>query len=66
MVLEETEILAANNIELDRVFKVDYKLPKNPQNYTWQCLKCKKPLFYNQHLNCFKLSFTNTGYSLIF
>ena len=52
--MEETEVLVANNVELNRVFKVEYKLPKNPQDYTWQCLKCKKPLFYNQYLNCFK------------
>jgi len=52
--LEEKEVLAAVNLELNRVFKANYKLPKNPQNYSWQCLKCKKPLFYNQNENCFK------------
>ena len=51
--LEEKEILAAVNVELNRVFKANYTLPKNPQNYNWQCLKCKKPLFYNQYENCF-------------
>ena len=52
--MEEKEVLVAVNLELNRVFKVNYKLPNNPQNYTWQCLKCKKPLFFNSNLNCFK------------
>ncbi|KKN26339.1 hypothetical protein LCGC14_0875710 [marine sediment metagenome] len=52
--LEEKEVLVAVNIELNRVFKVNYKLPTNPQNYSWRCIECKKPLFYNQYQNCFK------------
>jgi len=52
--LEEKEVLAAVNVELNRVFKVNYKLPTNPQNYSWRCIECKKPLFYNQYENCFK------------
>ncbi len=52
--MEEKEVLAAVNLELNRVFKVNYKLPNNPQNYSWRCIECKKPLFYNPNLNCFK------------
>lgn len=52
--MEEKEVLVAINLELNRVFKVNYKLPNNPQNYTWRCIECKKPLFYNQYENCFK------------
>ncbi len=52
--MEEKEVLAAVNVELNRVFKVNYKLPTNPQNYSWRCIECKKPLFYNQYENCFK------------
>ena len=52
--MEEKEVFAAINLELNRVFRVNYKLPNNPQNYSWQCIECKKPLFYNPNLNCFK------------
>jgi len=52
--LEEKEVFAAVNLELNRVFRVNYKLPNNPQNYSWLCIECKKPLFYNPNLNCFK------------
>ncbi len=49
--MEEKEVLAAVNLELNRVFKVNYKLPNNPQNYSRRCIECKKPLFYNPNLN---------------
>ena len=52
--MEEKEVFAAVNLELNRVFRVNYKLPNNPQNYSWLCIECKKPLFYNPNLNCFK------------
>ena len=52
--MEEKEVFAAINLELNRVFRVNYKLPNNPQNYSWQCIECNKPLFYNPNLNCFK------------
>jgi len=52
--LEHSDVIAAVNVELNRVFKVNYNLPDNPQNYSWRCIECKKPLFYNPNLNCFK------------
>ncbi len=52
--MEHKDVIAAVNVELNRVFKVNYKLPNNPQNYSWRCIECKKPLFYNPNLNCFK------------
>ena len=52
--MEHSDVIAAVNVELNRVFKVNYNLPDNPQNYSWQCIECKKPLFYNPNLNCFK------------
>ena len=52
--MESKEIYIAYNVELGRIFKVGYGLPKNPQNYTWMCRTCKKPVFYNQYERCFK------------
>ena len=52
--MEDKEVLIAYNQELGRIFKIGYGLPKNPKNYTWLCKNCKKPVFYNEHLNCFK------------
>ncbi|MBA7700501.1 hypothetical protein ES703_109215 [subsurface metagenome] len=52
--MESKEVLIAYNVELGRIFKVHYGLPKNPQNYTWICRNCDKPVFYNQYENCFK------------
>ena len=52
--MEHSDVIAAVNVELNRVFKVNYNLPDNPQNYSWRCIECKKPLFYNPNLNCFK------------
>jgi len=31
--MESKEVLIAYNVELGRIFKVHYGLPKNPQNY---------------------------------
>ncbi len=52
--MESKEVLIAYNVELGRIFKVRYGIPKNPQNYTWLCRTCDKPVFYNQNENCFK------------
>ncbi len=52
--MESNEIYIAYNVELGRIFKVGYGLPKNPQNYTWTCRNCKKPVFYNPYEKCFK------------
>ena len=52
--MESSEVYIAFNVELGRIFKVGYGLPKNPQNYTWTCKNCNKPVFYNQYEDCFK------------
>ncbi len=52
--METKEVLIAFNVELGRIFKVGYGLPKNPQNYNWTCKNCNKPVFYNQYEDCFK------------
>lgn len=50
----EKEVFIAINVELNQVFNIRYRLPKNPQNYSWLCKSCKKPVFYNQDQRCFK------------
>ncbi len=52
--MKDKNIILASNLELGRTFNVLYSLPKNPQNYTCFCLNCKKQVYYNQYLNCFK------------
>ncbi len=52
--INHKDLLFAKNIELGRNFNVRYGLPKNPQNYTWSCNQCKKPVYYNLNENCFK------------
>lgn len=52
--MESKEVYVAYNVELGRIFKVAYGLPKNPENYTWTCGNCNKPVFYNQYEQCFK------------
>ena len=52
--MEIKEVYIAYNLELGRIFNVRYRLPKNPNNYTWICQHCNKPVFYNQYENCFK------------
>ena len=52
--MESSKIKIAKNVELGRIFKIGYELPKNPQNYTWTCPRCEKPVYYNQYEDCFK------------
>jgi hypothetical protein len=50
----EEEVFIAINVELNQVFNIRYRVPKDPQNFNWLCKKCGKPVFYNQYLRCFK------------
>ena len=44
----------AINVELDKVFNVRYRVPKNPQESNWVCKDCGEPVFYNTYFGCFK------------
>lgn len=50
----DKEVFIAINVELNQVFNIHYRLPKNPHNFNWLCKTCRKPVFYNQDLRCFK------------
>ena len=45
--------ILAYNFELGKIFNILDGLPEDFQNFTWLCTICKKPLFYNEDLNCF-------------
>ncbi len=50
----DKEVFIAINVELNQVFNIRYRLPKNPHNFSWLCKSCRKPVFYNNDLRCFK------------
>ncbi len=52
--MEDKEVLIALNVELNQVFNLRYRRPKNPNNYTWICKHCKKQVYYNEYEKCFK------------
>ncbi len=45
--------ILAYNFKLGKIFNILDGLPEDFQNFTWLCTICKKPLFYNEDLNCF-------------
>ncbi len=45
--------ILAYNFELGKIFNILDGLLEDFQNFTWLCTICKKPLFYNEDLNCF-------------
>jgi len=52
--MEDKEVLIALNVELNQIFNLRYRRPKNPHKYTWLCNICKKQVYYNENENCFK------------
>ncbi|MFX1349470.1 MAG: competence protein CoiA family protein [Promethearchaeota archaeon] len=52
--MEDKEVLIVLNVELNQIFNLRYRRPKNPEKYTWICKDCKKQVYYNKYENCFK------------
>lgn len=51
---KDKNIILAFNSDLGEVFNVLDGLPKNPENFTWMCVNCKRRVHYVENIGYFR------------